>query len=33
MLAINAGASKGELEKAMVGHILAYAELMGTFSK
>lgn len=33
MLAINAGASKGELEKAMVGHILAYAELMGTFAK
>jgi Raf kinase inhibitor-like YbhB/YbcL family protein len=33
MLAINAGADKGELEKAMVGHILASAELMGTFSK
>lgn len=32
-LAINAGADKGELEKAMVGHILATAELMGTFSK
>lgn len=32
-LAINAGADKGELEKAMVGHILASAELMGTFSK
>jgi hypothetical protein len=32
-LAINAGADKGELEKAMVGHILAYAELMGTFTK
>lgn len=33
VLAINAGADKGELEKAMVGHILASAELMGTFSK
>jgi hypothetical protein len=33
MLAINAGASKGELEKAMVGHILAHGELMGTFTK
>jgi Raf kinase inhibitor-like YbhB/YbcL family protein len=32
-LAINPGADKGELEKAMVGHILASAELMGTFSK
>ena len=33
MLAISAGAGKGELEKAMVGHILAQGELMGTFSK
>ncbi|HSO11308.1 MAG TPA: YbhB/YbcL family Raf kinase inhibitor-like protein [Anaerolineales bacterium] len=33
MLAISAGASKGELEKAMVGHILAHGELMGTFTK
>jgi Raf kinase inhibitor-like YbhB/YbcL family protein len=33
MLAISAGAGKGELEKAMVGHILAKGELMGTFSK
>jgi len=33
MLAISAGANKGELEKAMVGHILAQAELMGTFTK
>ena len=32
-LAISEGASKGELEKAMVGHILAQGELMGTFSK
>ena len=32
-LAISAGANKGELEKAMVGHILAEGELMGTFSK
>ncbi len=32
-LAIQPGADKGELEKAMVGHILATAELMGTFSK
>ena len=33
MLGISAGATKGELEKAMVGHILAKGELMGTFSK
>jgi len=33
MLAISAGATKGELEKAIVGHILAQGELMGTFSK
>jgi len=33
MLAIAPGATKGELEKAMVGHILAQGELMGTFSK
>jgi len=33
MLGISAGANKGELEKAMVGHILAEGELMGTFSK
>jgi hypothetical protein len=33
MLAISEGADKGELEKAMVGHILAQGELMGTFSK
>jgi Raf kinase inhibitor-like YbhB/YbcL family protein len=33
MLAISEGANKGELEKAMVGHILAQGGLMGTFSK
>lgn len=33
LLAISEGATKGELEKAMVGHILAQGELMGTFSK
>jgi len=33
MLGISAGANKGELEKAMVGHILAQGELMGTFFK
>jgi len=33
MLGISPGATKGELEKAMVGHILAQGELMGTFSK
>lgn len=33
MLAISPGATKGELEKAMVGHILAQGELMGTFAK
>jgi len=33
MLAISPGATKGELEKAMVGHILAQGELMGTFTK
>jgi hypothetical protein len=33
MLAIPPGATKGELEKAMVGHILATGELMGTFTK
>lgn len=33
MLGISEGASKGELEKAMVGHILAQGELMGTYSK
>ena len=33
MLAISEGATKGELEKAMVGHILAKGELMGTFTK
>jgi Raf kinase inhibitor-like YbhB/YbcL family protein len=32
-LAISAGASKGELEKAMTGHILARGELMGTYSR
>jgi Raf kinase inhibitor-like YbhB/YbcL family protein len=32
-LAISAGATKGELEKAMVGHILAQGELMGIFAK
>jgi len=32
-LGISAGASKGELEKAMVGHILAQGELMGTFTR
>ena len=33
MLAISPGATKGELEKAMVGHILAQGELMGTFAR
>jgi len=33
MLAISPGANKGELEKAMVGHILAKGELMGTYAK
>lgn len=33
MLAIEAGAGRGELEKAMAGHILAQGELMGTFSQ
>jgi len=33
MLAISPGATKGELEKAMVDHILAEGELMGTFTK
>ena len=33
MLAISPGATKGELEKAMVGHILAQGELMGTFTR
>jgi len=33
MLAIPPGANKGELEKAMVGHILAEGELMGTYAK
>jgi len=32
-LGIQPGATKGELEKAMVGHILAQGELMGTFSR
>lgn len=31
-LAIPAGASRGELEKAMKGHVLAEATLMGTFA-
>jgi hypothetical protein len=33
MVAISAGADKGELLKAMEGHILAQGELMGTFSR
>lgn len=33
MLGIEQGASRGELEKAMVGHILATGELMGTFTR
>jgi Raf kinase inhibitor-like YbhB/YbcL family protein len=33
MLGISAGANKGELEKAIIGHILAQGELMGTFTK
>jgi Raf kinase inhibitor-like YbhB/YbcL family protein len=32
-LGLSAGADKGELLKAMEGHILAEAELMGIFSK
>lgn len=33
MLGIEAGANRGELEKAMAGHILATGELMGTFTR
>jgi Raf kinase inhibitor-like YbhB/YbcL family protein len=33
MLGLSSGANKGELLKAMEGHILAQGELMGTFSK
>ena len=33
MLGLSSGADKGELLKAMEGHILAQGELMGTFSK
>jgi len=33
MLGISEGADKGELEKAMVGHILAEGELVGTFTR
>ncbi|HAV76595.1 MAG TPA: YbhB/YbcL family Raf kinase inhibitor-like protein [Anaerolineae bacterium] len=33
VLGISAGANKGELEKAMVGHILAQGELSGTFTR
>jgi Raf kinase inhibitor-like YbhB/YbcL family protein len=33
MLGIPPHANKGELEKAMVGHILAQGELMGTFTR
>lgn len=33
MLDLSSGADKGELLKAMEGHILAQGELMGTFSK
>jgi len=32
-LGLSSGADKGELLKAMEGHILAQGELMGTFSK
>ena len=32
-LSLSSGASKEQLLKAMDGHILAQAELMGTFSK
>ena len=33
MLGLSSGANKGELLKAMQGHVLAQGELMGTFSK
>lgn len=33
MLGLSSGADKGELLKAMEGHILAQGELMGTFSR
>ena len=33
MLDLKAGASKDELLKAMEGHVLAEAELMGTYSR
>jgi Raf kinase inhibitor-like YbhB/YbcL family protein len=33
MLTLTSGADKGQLLKAMEGHILAQAELMGTFGK
>lgn len=32
-LSISVGADKGELEKAMTGHILAQSELVGTYGK
>lgn len=33
VLELPAGATKGELEKAMAGHILAYGELIGLYQK
>ena len=33
MVGVSSGADKGELLKAMEGHILAQGELMGTFSR
>jgi Raf kinase inhibitor-like YbhB/YbcL family protein len=32
-LALKAGATKADVEKAMTGHILAHAQLMGTYRK
>ena len=33
MLSLKAGASKQDVEQAMQGHILAKAELMGTYQR
>lgn len=32
-LSLNAGATKQDVEKAMQGHVLAHAELMGTYQR
>jgi Raf kinase inhibitor-like YbhB/YbcL family protein len=33
MIALPAGKSKKEIERAMQGHVLAYGELVGTYSR